>query len=98
MQPRANIIGFHQEDREPLAVAWDRMKEAVRNCPNHRMEEWLILHALYNALNPMSNKCLIQRQEELSWDYELMKVTNCLMMCKKIMGSGTWKDHPRQRR
>ena len=29
------------------------MKEAIRNCPNHGMEEWLILHMFYNALNPM---------------------------------------------
>jgi hypothetical protein len=38
MQLRSNIIGFRQEDREPLALAWERMKEFVRNCPNHGME------------------------------------------------------------
>ena len=26
MQLRSNIIGFRQEDREPLALAWERMK------------------------------------------------------------------------
>ena len=26
MQPRSNITGFRQEDREPLALAWERMK------------------------------------------------------------------------
>jgi hypothetical protein len=29
------------------------MKEAIRNCPNHGMEEWLILHMFYNGLNHM---------------------------------------------
>jgi hypothetical protein len=38
MQLRSNIIGFRQEDCEPLALAWERMKESVRNCPNHGME------------------------------------------------------------
>lgn len=43
-QLRSNISGFKQEDCEPVALVWDRMKEAIRNCPNHGMEEWRILH------------------------------------------------------
>ena len=58
MQLHSQITSFKQEDREPLALAWDRMKEAIRNCPNHGMEEWLILHMFYNALNPMSKTML----------------------------------------
>lgn len=49
----SNITGFMQEDREPLGVGWDRMKEAIRNCHNHGMDVWLILHIFYNALNPL---------------------------------------------
>src|SRR3954466_716935 len=30
------------------------MKECTRNSPSHGMEDWLILHLFYNALNPMS--------------------------------------------
>ena len=58
MQLRSNITGFRQEDREPLELAWERMKEFIRNCPNHGMEDWLILHLFYNALNPMSKSML----------------------------------------
>ena len=58
MQLRSNITGFRQEDREPLALAWERMKEATMNCPGHGMEDWLILHLFYNALNPMSKSML----------------------------------------
>jgi hypothetical protein len=58
MQLRSNITGFRQEDREPLALAWERMKESVRNCPNHGMEQWLIRHLFYNALNPVSKSML----------------------------------------
>jgi hypothetical protein len=58
MQLRSQITDFKQEDREPLALVWDRMKEAIRNCPNHGMEEWLILHMFYNALRPMSKTML----------------------------------------
>ena len=39
MQLRSIITCFRQEDREPLALAWERMKDSVRNCPNHGMEE-----------------------------------------------------------
>ena len=43
---------------KPLALAWERMKEAIMNCPNHGMEEWLILHLFYNGFNPMSKSML----------------------------------------
>ena len=33
MQLRSNINGFRQEEREPLALAWERMKECMRNVP-----------------------------------------------------------------
>ena len=58
MQLRSSITSFRQEDHEPLELAWERMKEAVMNCPNHGREEWLILHLFYNGLNPMSKSML----------------------------------------
>ena len=30
----------------------------MRNCPSHGMEDWLILHLFYNALNPVSKSML----------------------------------------
>ena len=30
MQLHSQITGFKQEEREPLVLAWDRMKEAIR--------------------------------------------------------------------
>ena len=58
MQLRSNITGFRQEEREPLVLAWERMKECIRNCSSHGMEDWLILHLFYNALNPVSKSML----------------------------------------
>ena len=58
MQLRCNITGFRQEEREPLALALERMKEYIRNCPSHGMEDWLILHLFYNALNSVSKSIL----------------------------------------
>jgi hypothetical protein len=58
MQLRSNITGFIEEDCEPLRLAWEKMKESMRNCPNHEMEECLILHLFYNALNSMSKSML----------------------------------------
>jgi hypothetical protein len=37
-QLRSNITCFRQEYHEPLALAWERMNESVRNCPNYGME------------------------------------------------------------
>ena len=61
MQLRSQITSFKHEDREALALVWDRMKEAIRNCPNHGMEEWLILHMFYNALRLKTNGLRIWR-------------------------------------
>jgi hypothetical protein len=58
MQLRSNITGFRQEDHEPLALARERMNKSVRNCLNHGMDQWLILHLFYNALNPVSKSVL----------------------------------------
>jgi hypothetical protein len=58
MQLQYNITCFRQEDREPVALVWERMKEAVMSYPSHGMEDWLILHLFYNSLNPMS-KCML---------------------------------------
>ena len=58
MKLRSLITGFRQDDHEPLALAWERMTESIRNCANNGMEEWLILHLFYNALNPMSKSML----------------------------------------
>jgi hypothetical protein len=40
MQLQSNIAGFRQKEREPLAFAWEWIKESVRICPNNGMEEW----------------------------------------------------------
>ena len=54
MQLCSQITNFKQEEHEPLQM----MKDVVRNCPNHGMEEWLILHIFYNSLTPMSKTML----------------------------------------
>src|SRR3954469_11941727 len=34
------------------------MKECMRNCPSHGIEDWLIIHLFYNALNPICKSML----------------------------------------
>ena len=58
MQLRSQITCFKQEEHVPLALAWDRMKEAIRKFPNQGMEEWLILHMFYNCFNHMPKTML----------------------------------------
>lgn len=67
MQLRSNITGFRKEDREPLTLAWERMKESIMSCPSHEMEEWLLLHLFYNGLNICLSLCLILQLEAHSW-------------------------------
>jgi hypothetical protein len=40
---------MHLLDAEAGATLFEK-----NNCPNHEMEEWLILHFFYHVLNPMS--------------------------------------------
>lgn len=57
MKLEANVTGFLQEDREPLALAWDKVKGAVRNFPNHGKDEWLIFYKKINPHRPPSKIC-----------------------------------------
>ena len=88
MQLRSNITGFRQEDREPLALAWGRMKEFVRNSPNHGMEDWLILHLFYDALNPMSISMLDIAAGGTFMGKQVAVAQNYLMVCRTTMTNG----------
>ena len=47
---RSNINGFKQKESESLFEAWERHKDMLRLYPHQGLEEWLIIHALYNGL------------------------------------------------
>ena len=83
MQLRSNITGFRQEEREPLELAWERMKECIRNCPSHGMEDWLILHLFIMLVILCLSLCLILQLEEHLWASKLLKPSNCLTICRE---------------
>jgi hypothetical protein len=39
-------------------MAWERIKNMLRTCPSHGVNEWTILHSFYNGLNYMSRNIL----------------------------------------
>jgi hypothetical protein len=85
MQLQFNITGFRQEDREPLALTWERVKESLRNCPNHGMEQWLILHLFYNALNHVSKSMLNTAARGIFMHQsDLIRLTQSIRFC--LMG------------
>ena len=88
MQLRSNITGFRQEEREPLPLAWERMKECIRNCPSHGMEDWLIIYLFYNALNPVSKSMLDTAAGGTFMASKLLKPRICLTIRKITMPNG----------
>ena len=58
LQNRNSILSFKQLDNEHVATAWERIKNMLRTCPSHGVNEWTILHSFYNGLNYMSMSIL----------------------------------------
>ena len=58
LQNRNSILSFRQNDNEHVATAWERVKNMLRACPSHGVNEWTILHSFYNGLNIMSRSIL----------------------------------------
>ena len=50
-QLRVEITQFRQFDYEQLYEAWERFKEMLRKCPQHGIEEWLLVQLFYNGLS-----------------------------------------------
>ena len=51
-------MSFKQNDNEHVATAWERIKNMLRTCPSHGVNEWTVLHSFYNGLNYMSRSIL----------------------------------------
>jgi hypothetical protein len=58
LQNRTSILSFRQNDNEHVATAWERIKNMLRTCPSHGVNEWTILHSFYNGLNIMSRSMI----------------------------------------
>jgi hypothetical protein len=58
LQNRNSIISFWQNENEHVAMAWERIKQMLRTCPSHGVNEWTILHSFYNGLNYMPRNIL----------------------------------------
>jgi hypothetical protein len=95
MQLGSNITCFSQQDREPLALAWERIKEVVMNCPSHGMEEWRILHLFYNALNPMSKSTLDTITRGTFMGKQVDVANMFLRICKTTMPNDMWRALPK---
>jgi hypothetical protein len=59
------ILSFRQSDNEDVAIAWERLKVMLRTCPSHGVDEWTVLHSLYNGLNYMFGSLLDSAMGEL---------------------------------
>nr|ABA98748.1 Transposable element protein, putative, Retrotrans_gag [Oryza sativa Japonica Group] len=51
---RGRISSFQQTRDEMFPEAWECLQEYVAACPNHGMDDWLILQSFYNRLTPSS--------------------------------------------
>ena len=50
-QLRGEIAQFRQMDFEPLYEAWERFKDMIQRCPQHRYQDWFQIQLFYNGLN-----------------------------------------------
>src|SRR3954462_13542613 len=55
---RSDIMKFKQLDNEHVALAWERMKSLVKNCPTHGLTAWMIIQTFYAGLNFSSRNLL----------------------------------------
>src|SRR3954471_16630451 len=55
---RSDIMKFKQLDSEHVALAWERMKSLVKNCPTHGLTAWMIIQTFYAGLNFSSRNLL----------------------------------------
>jgi hypothetical protein len=58
LQNRNSILSFKQNDNEHVATSWERLKIMLRTCTSHGVNEWTVLHSLYNGLNYISRSML----------------------------------------
>jgi hypothetical protein len=48
---RGKITNFHQQKRESIPRAWERLQEYIADCPHHGIKEWMLLQSFYHGLN-----------------------------------------------
>jgi hypothetical protein len=51
LQNKNNILSFKKNDNEHVATTWEKLKIMLRTCSSHGVNEWIVLHSLYNGLN-----------------------------------------------
>ena len=51
---RGRISNFHQASNESIPEAWERLQEYILVCPNHGIDNWLILQKFYDGLTQSS--------------------------------------------
>lgn len=47
---RNQVTCFKKDDGEFFFDVWERYKNMMNRCPHHGLEQWLIIHALYDGL------------------------------------------------
>jgi hypothetical protein len=52
-------MNFRQRDGESLCESWKRLKELLRICPHHGLEEWIIIQTFYDSLNDSTRMSIV---------------------------------------
>ena len=52
IKTKSEISNFHQASDEAFYAAWERFKDMLRRCPNHKFEEIAQLNIFHNRLRP----------------------------------------------
>jgi hypothetical protein len=96
LQNRNIILYFKQNDNEDVATAWERLKIMLRTCPSHGVNEWAILHSLYNGLNLLSISMQDSAAGGAFTTKTIFEAKQFLKTCCKTLVNGILRGRPLQ--
>ena len=83
------ISSFQQTGMESILEAWERLQEYILACPNHGMDEWLVLQSFYNGLTTTSRAHLDAATGGAYLDLTIAKAT---ALIEKMISNQGWNE------
>ena len=51
---RGRISNLLQNSMESIPEVWERLQDYIQACPQHGIENWLVIQNFYDGMTPMS--------------------------------------------
>ena len=83
------ISSFQQLADESIPEAWEQMQECISTCPDHGMEDWLLIHNFYHGLVPLDRSHL---DATAGGAFFLLSVADAKTLIEKMFSNQGWSD------